>query len=258
MYQSSASFGPMLISHIIVSLYRLLALTNAYTLYRAALSHNIFGTENIQSKINNDDKTWLRRRVKTFHVVGWCFLIAEATYESILLWKTDVYDAQLEPISKLHVNMTLIKILANIVFFVLMASWIFTPMVYGSLCTYLQYEFKTTTNALLEMYEHNDSCTVDQIRTVNTNHHKTCELVARVSGIFGLHSAMNTLVSIGTLCLQIYMMIWEPDVSEDVRMRISLAFWVGEFLVLLMVDLLPATEVNNEVGRMTMLNCALT
>ena len=226
------------------------AFMNCYILYTSSLSGSLLTPHQfsgqVKSSKHQDKVLSLGRTVIVYTLAGWCLIVLQLVFESVLLWRFHVYEENLLPFTPSSPYVVEVRTVVDVTMTFSLGSWLLTPMLYGCVCSSLQHEFQKVRRSLQQLCKQGIP-TSREIHEIRLHHQKACLLVERMDGIFSLHAAMMMVLGVVTVCLLIYVLIWTGGATGGVMGNVARAVWVSLSVILMLMILLAASAVSEQV-----------
>ena len=248
-FNSGDQFGVELIFKLIFVIWGFETLGHAIGFFVASMSYKrlpefLFEWDKVRSQCGRNIGS-LKKQTDICCAVAWllaCLNIAFCTY---LTFASNLQDQIMYPASMEDEYYTVltIKIINLVVESYLTFAWVTPSALLFVVTNALAWEFSYTTKEVRELCQKSGTFSLGRIRA---HHQKLCNLVDQADDIFSMQIATTFLGSLMLICLILYALINEDDVS--IMERLIQVYWLTTAALKILIDCVSGARLNNAVS----------
>ncbi|XP_060076616.1 uncharacterized protein LOC132556248 [Ylistrum balloti] len=269
-YLSISSFGPDLLTKLMVHLWYLLCILNGYACYkmvedpkRLTLLLELFNVyhDRFENEVENFSVVSKVGKITSISMVlGWFFNIGNVVFAGYMLYTSNIFDNFIAPFTNTNPMSNLIKALYLVIHLFLSCTWIFTCIATMIFSLTLYFLFKQFVRTIEKLKSQPAQEVYHLLERYRKQHNALCDMIDVADDTFSLYVAFSLTVSMLLALMLLYNICWYNSIRSDPGQLISHIFWLMAVLTNLGAVAISTGMINHSAHEplRTIYNMSLT
>ncbi|XP_069102991.1 uncharacterized protein [Argopecten irradians] len=253
-YMEIKSFGPDLLTKLMVHFWYILCILNALACYkmvedpdRVTKLLQIMGKYQDRLEIS-EKKTICNSIGKITNAslgLGWFFNIGNVVFAGYMLFQSTIFDNFIAPFTNQNSMSVLIKAVYLLMHLLLSCTWIFTCIATMIFSLTLYHFLKRFTHKIEKLKTTSAPEVQIKLESYRKQHNALCEMIDVADDTFSLYVASSLTISVSLALMLMYNICWYQSIRSDVGQLISHIFWLMAVISNLSVVTITTSLINH-------------